>query len=467
MEDETTEEGTGLSYATWDGIDEMDSLCMLCHSTGKTRFMLHKIPYFRELVIASFECEECGERNNEVTFGGEIQLQGCMYELKVTTSKDLDRQLIKSDSALIRIPDIDFEIPPMTQKGEISTIEGFLCTAAKNLGLYQDERMEQMPEVGAKVAEIIAILLRMSSGDYVPFTIVLDDVAGNSYIENLHAPAVDPHMVVKYYTRTPEQDASLGLQTEKGVYKDDKDSNIAALMAGSFGMGSAVNEQSDSVKLGRSEIISIPSPCPNCYKDGECLTAMTDIPHFKEVIIMAFNCNECGYRNNEIKGGGAVPTYGTLVSLKVRSFEDLKRDVLKSDSALVIIPEIELEMQSGTLGGVYTTMEGLLKKIHANLMDGNPFAVGDSIDLHHSTNPEVAQKKVKFNEFMDRLQDMASGREFNFTVTLRDPLGNSFISAPLGTFLPPEADSNLTIEDFERSHEENEDIGTSIPLSAS
>ena len=36
-------------------------------------------------------------------------------------------------------------------------------------------------------------------------------------------------------------------------------------------------------------------------------------------------------------------------------------------------------MNPGTLGGVYTTVEGLLEKIESNLKDGIPFA-GDSID---------------------------------------------------------------------------------------
>lgn len=84
----------------------MDSMCMQCGGTGTTRYMIHKIPYFRELVISSFDChdEECGEHNNEVTFGGEIQLQGCSFTLEVTEQKDLDRQLIKSDSASVHLP---------------------------------------------------------------------------------------------------------------------------------------------------------------------------------------------------------------------------------------------------------------------------------------------------------------------------------------------------------------------------
>lgn len=101
---------------------------------------------------------------------------------------------------------------------------------------------------------------------------------------------------------------------------------------------------------------------------------------------MAFNCNFCGFRNSEVKAGGSVPTYGTEISLLVTSIgirswlfsesidwliyvlmvfivfshhtdsisyhliDDLKRDVLKSDSTVVHIPEIDLELQSGTLG---------------------------------------------------------------------------------------------------------------------
>ena len=36
-------------------------------------------------------------------------------------------------------------------------------------------------------------------------------------------------------------------------------------------------------RLGRSEAVLIPSQCPNCNALGESMTAMTDIPHFKEV----------------------------------------------------------------------------------------------------------------------------------------------------------------------------------------
>lgn len=55
---------------------------------------------------------------------------------------------------------------------------------------------------------------------------------------------------------------------------------------------------------------------------------------------------------------------------------------------------------------------------------------------------------------MDSLRAFADGKTFPFTIVLRDPLGNSFISAPLGSFLPPESDEKLTILDFERNYDE-------------
>eukprot|EP01038_Epipyxis_sp_PR26KG_P014879 gene14879-20008_t len=468
-EDNTVENNEGLNVTDWNGIDVMTSLCMSCGENGVTRFMLHRIPFFRELILASFACEHCGERNNEVTFGGEIQIQGSSFELKVTTARDLDRQLVKSDSASVRIRELDFEIPPHTQKGEISTIEGILKTAAKNLSYLQAERMSATPEIGAKVADVILNLTLMSEGLKLPFHVMVDDPAGNSFLQNPYAPQNDANLVVRHYNRTAEQDISLGLQPDKGVYKDDKESNFASLINGrSFGAEDIIadipteisdnmlrtTEDNDHVRLGRSEVISIPSCCPNCSMEGESLTALTDIPHFKEVIIMAFDCKFCGFRNNEVKGGGAVPENGTQVKLRVSNADDLKRDLLKSDSAMVMVPELDLELQHGTLGGVFTTVEGLLNKIHKSLMENNPFAVGDSTSLHHSNDPSVIETRRNFSKFLEKLLDLAQGKVFPFHIILRDPLGNSFISAPLGSFLPPESDINLEISDFERSFEE-------------
>lgn len=55
----------------------------------------------------------------------------------------------------------------------------------------------------------------------------------------------------------------------------------------------------------------------------------SDIPHFKEVVIMATNCDACGLRTNEVKSGGGVEPLGQRIFVKVNSKDEFSRDVLK------------------------------------------------------------------------------------------------------------------------------------------
>ena len=44
---------------------------------------------------------------------------------------------------------------------------------------------------------------------------------------------------------------------------------------------------------------------------------LTKIPHFREVILMAFECPHCGLRNNEIQSGQAIAEKGANVSCSI------------------------------------------------------------------------------------------------------------------------------------------------------
>jgi len=46
-------------------------------------------------------------------------------------------QVVKSDSASVSVPELEFEIPTNTQKGTITTVEGLLSEAATGLRTYQ------------------------------------------------------------------------------------------------------------------------------------------------------------------------------------------------------------------------------------------------------------------------------------------------------------------------------------------
>ena len=47
-------------------LNIIESLCMNCEENGQTRLLFTKIPFFREIIISSFDCEHCNSSNNEV-----------------------------------------------------------------------------------------------------------------------------------------------------------------------------------------------------------------------------------------------------------------------------------------------------------------------------------------------------------------------------------------------------------------
>jgi C4-type Zn-finger protein len=99
------------------GVTELDSICMNCYKQGRTKLLLTRIPFYRDVVISSFACEHCNLINNGIESANKIQEKGVRYKLTVQDAKDMNRQLVKSDSATFHIPSIELEIPPYTQKG--------------------------------------------------------------------------------------------------------------------------------------------------------------------------------------------------------------------------------------------------------------------------------------------------------------------------------------------------------------
>lgn len=79
--------------------------------------MLTRIPFYRDVIISSFACEHCNCINNGIESANKIQEQGIKIKLVINEPKDLNRELVKSDYATLKIPIIDFEIPAKTQKG--------------------------------------------------------------------------------------------------------------------------------------------------------------------------------------------------------------------------------------------------------------------------------------------------------------------------------------------------------------
>lgn len=75
------------------------------------------------------------------------------------------------------------------------------------------------------------------------------------------------------------------------------------------------------------------TPCTNCNQMGNVQMCFSSIPFFKEIIMMAFVCDHCGYRNSEIKEGGGIGDKAKKITFKVNEEKDLSRDVFKSGTA--------------------------------------------------------------------------------------------------------------------------------------
>ena len=77
------------------------------------------------------------------------------------------------------------------------------------------------------------------------------------------------------------------------------------------------------------------------------VVSFSDIPYFKEVVIMATVCDYCGHKTNEVKSGGGIEAKGKRISLKVTDVSDMSRDVLKVSTASIFFTDNDISSKTG------------------------------------------------------------------------------------------------------------------------
>lgn len=223
-------------------------------------------------------------------------------------------------------------------------------------------------------------------------------------------------------------------------------------------------------------ITSFETPCPMCQHPTKSNMCKHNIPHFKEIIIMTFLCDECGYKSNDIQTSGSNGSgcdgeanninYATKLTLHVRNEDDLLRDVVKSDTAGISIPEIELSLDEGGLGGVYTTVEGLLSKMYHQLKEANPYIEknsdgGDKDDQTQSANHTSVA--IRFMKCLESLDEMRKAKRFPFRLIINDPMSNSFISPTPSASKPCLKDGHDNDFILTKSHENSSNESSMMP----
>ncbi|XP_075248097.1 zinc finger protein ZPR1-like [Convolutriloba macropyga] len=415
-----------------DNVTCVESLCMSCYKQGETKLLLTKIPFYRDVVVSSFRCEECHFSNTQVQSCEAIQNRGVRYEICVNESSDLNRQVVKGEHATISVPQVNLEIPPESQAGSISTIEGVIQRVID--GLEQDQKIRQLtdPDSFEKVKDFVTRLRDLKDSD-LGFDFVLDDPSGNSFVENPSAPNKDHCGTVSHYIRSLEQDNALGMDANKE--HDAVQSNLIS-------SGGDEDDTSTEVDF-QNEVLTFSTNCPSCGHSCDTNMKSVKIPFFKEVIIMATVCDNCGQKSDEVKSGVGIEPKGVKYTCRVQNVFDLNRDVLKSETCSLAIPELEVELEHGSLGGRFTTIEGLVNTFLDGVDKLTPFGSGDS------TTSSTAEK---LTQFRSKAHDLLSLKE-PFTIVLDDPAGNSFVSKA------EDDDQSLVEERYERTYEQNEFLG--------
>ena len=369
---------------------------------------------------------------------GAIQEKGVKYKFRLESREDFQRQVVRGDNGNFRIEELDLLMPPAA--GQLTNMESLLNKILIDLSAEQPTRKETKPDLYTAIETIVARLTRLLEGEAFPITVSLDDMTGNSFIEPSPSDKGSKYGRQEYF-RTREQNIELGLAepVDETNGEDDQKDPLAG------------------VNIVDGEVYELPAECPVCAQSCTVNMKQVNIPHFKEVIIMATVCDHCGYRTSDVKTGGEIPLKGKRITLQVHTKEDLSRDILKSETCTLRSHELGLEVQSGTLGGRFTTVEGLITQIRDQLR-------GQVFDTENSTFATDAEtikagdsmataEKAKWNEFFAKIED-ALNLKFPFTIVLEDPLANSFVQ-----LTDDDQDAQVVEEEYDRTEEEEEDLG--------
>lgn len=427
---------TGAEDAEGRPVRELESLCMNCHQQGTTKLLMTYIPNFREVIVMSFYCPHCGFRNSEIQSAAEIQEEGLEYEIEITDAEDLGRQVVKSEHAACKFPQLDVEIP--AGPGRITTIDGLLSGMADDLARDQPVRKHIDPTLYEQIEAVTKKLTDAATGKTLPLKFILNDPSGNSFVADGKAAS---H--VRHYKCTPTQIRAMGLE----VNEETRNPSMATKVAESQENLNHGGEFDDSVPEDmREEVQTFWGACPSCHTDIATNMKVVNIPHFKDVIIMSTTCSHCGYKSNEVRTGGAVPEKGRRVTLEIVEKDDLTRDMLKSETCSLSFPELNLDLAPGTLGGRFTTIEGLLEQVYEQL---------EKRILESEPGTLSQDEEHRWGVFLARLQAAIAGELLPFTLKMEDPMAASYVQ----NIYAPDPDPNMKIEDYERTFEENEELG--------
>jgi zinc finger protein len=152
------------------------------------------------------------------------------------------------------------------------------------------------------------------------------------------------------------------------------------------------------------------SVCPLCSKELVTNWVQDNIPFFGEVMHITSQC-ECGFRYSDtIIMAQRKPVH---YELAVRTRDDLDARVVRSTSGTIRIPELGVDIEPGPASESFiSNIEGVLDRV--------------SGILEMVVRWDEEDKTKRAQELQSTIEKIKAG-EFEITVIIEDPLGNSAI----------------------------------------
>ncbi|KII69116.1 Zinc finger protein ZPR1 [Thelohanellus kitauei] len=283
-------EGVEINEDT--GVATISAYCFRCENQGTAVVATVDFPYFENLVVSSFNCEHCGYSDRRIECLMDPKPNGIHHELKVTKKSDLNRTIVRQFSAVVAIPEIEFELKPFCTDGNLVTVELFLLRCIEGFDHILKEQ-DQDSESYSKIMSIRQQLKEMKNYER-PFTLILDDPSGNSFIECPNLP--DPEIWSLEYMRTWDEDIKIGIyEHEDQPVTQDKS-------------GTVDQKSSQQLDEENDKTVKMAHICTKCHRPAHISLQKVDVPHFQQVFLSSTVCESCGYHSSELMECGMIDT---------------------------------------------------------------------------------------------------------------------------------------------------------------
>ncbi|RLG75284.1 MAG: hypothetical protein DRO14_04760 [Thermoprotei archaeon] len=157
--------------------------CLNCGENAfKVMIYVYEVPFFGNVLIETGVCGKCGFRKTDVSLAEVSKPKRII--LKVKSKKELNALVLKSSTALVRMPELGIEIAPgPAAPGYITTVEGILHRVLEHIPA---ECFDENSQCYSKVMEIKEAIEGKKE-----FTVIIEDPYGRSEIRGKDVEAIE------------------------------------------------------------------------------------------------------------------------------------------------------------------------------------------------------------------------------------------------------------------------------------